>query len=76
MKAFAVFLIEVIIIAALFFAGVWLDGNMKPAEGSEMIGHPVPLFMFILPIAGALLSLIIDIILIIKRIFGNKDHKD
>ena len=75
-KVIKVLVIELIIIALLIGAGLALDMTLqKPAP--NMNGHPAPALTFILPIGGAAVMALIDIILIIrgiKRAFKNNDN--
>ena len=66
-KVIRILLIEAVIAALLFGLGLMLDINLqKPAP--DMNGHPAPALTLMLPIGGAALMAVIDIILIIKGI--------
>lgn len=75
-KVIKVLIIELVITALLFGLGLMLDINLqKPAP--EMNGHPAPALTLMLPIGGAALMAVIDIILIIrgiKRAFKATPH--
>ena len=75
-KVIKVLITELIITVLLIFAGLVLDMTLqKPAP--NMNGHPAPALTFILPIGGAAVMALIDIILIIrgiKRAFKNNDN--
>ena len=74
-KVIKALLIELVITALLFGSGLVLDMTLqKPSPGIN--GHPASALAFILPIGGAAVMAIIDIILIIKgikRAFKNSD---
>ena len=66
-KVLKALVIEAIITALLIFAGLVLDMTLqKPAP--DMNGHPAPALTFILPIGGAAVMALIDVILIIRGI--------
>ena len=66
-KVIRILLIEAVIAALLFGLGIMLDIRLqKPAP--DMNGHPAPALTLMLPIGGAALMAVIDIILIIKGI--------
>ncbi len=66
-KVIKVLIIELVITALLFGLGIMLDIRLqKPAP--DMNGHPAPALTLMLPIGGAALMAVIDIILIIKGI--------
>lgn len=76
-KVIRILLIEAVIAALLFGLGLMLDINLQqPAP--DMNGHPAPALTFLLPIGGAALMAVIDIILIIrgiKRTFKKDNSK-
>ena len=76
-KVIRMLLIEAVIAALLFGLGLMLDINLQqPAP--DMNGHPAPALTLMLPIGGAALMAVIDIILIIrgiKRAFKKDNSK-
>ena len=76
-KVIRILLIEAVIAALLFGLGLMLDINLQqPAP--DMNGHPAPALTLMLPIGGAALMAVIDIILIIrgiKRAFKKDNSK-
>ncbi|MBR1750176.1 MAG: hypothetical protein IJ740_04705 [Ruminococcus sp.] len=76
MKMLLAVIAELFVIAALFFAGAWLDSLQSPAGGSKVNGHPAPVFIFLLPICGAVIMILINAIVMVKRSFGGKHKND
>ena len=66
-KVILTIIIEAVIIAALFFIGIWLDLTFQsPPSGGETAGHPAPVFSWVLPIVEILADLTITILIIIR----------
>ncbi len=65
--------VRLLALVVLFLIGMVIDWvyitNFSPPP-NDRIGHPAPFFYFILPIAGLFIILLIDVILLIKKLIS------